>query len=186
MILDKPGEDGMKNLFILLLIICSVLLLKSEVYSQKQFKVIDSDSLNLEIYTDFSEGAKKYELIINEKRIRNIVELRLRREGIKTIEDSISIKPKLVIVIGSVGNEDIICSNVKIFIQAIVYLIYEKHWWENINSENFYWATIYAKNMLLLSGSQNELLYTHLERVENTLNEFLDVFLNDYYKANPK
>lgn len=166
----------MKNIFTFALIISSLLSIENEIYGQvfeqwENLKNIDS----LYVLENISKDAE--DLGLSKSRIKNIVELRLRREGIKIVKNIMDL-----------------CISVNIDIHAIKYINgkYSDNvsLWMRIEIEEFVYLRRSGKfkfiptwSSIRVGGSPKS---DFLEWVEKGLNECIDEFLNDYYKANPK
>ena len=118
------------------------------------------------IIEDLNEDAKKIRL--TEERLRTVVELRLRKEGI-IITDEVSLEIPIVLVsVTMVGS----AYSVTLMIAEMVKLkrLPPPHW------------TLVSPWVKAITG-------THIgdpEQIVSSLNRLFDIFLNDYYKANPK
>ena len=159
----------MKSIFTFLLIIISLLLIENKIYGQKWENLKNIESLYV-LIADIDKEA--VDLGLSKSRIRTIVELELKRAGIKIIENVFEDAVTIFVYMNTLVGEYNVCFNIDLNIIDLAYLR---------TSKEFTSVYIWYTSKLTLCSHSN-----YLESVEKSLNSCLDEFLNEYYKANPK
>lgn len=117
------------------------------------------------VLEDPGEGGTKIGLTSN--RMRTVTELKLRKEGIKIIEKSTSVSYCFLCV-----NTMIVGNAFRVELELVEKVKISR-------LDVFYAATTWQNGIIGTHGNDPEYIIS-------ALGELLDIFLNDYYKANPR